>query len=181
MSECTERPSRAVACLLYVVAFGRLVYLWMKLLLCSSVAVATRVTLIAVGGVTPLIIKLHVGTRSGSTREKGGEEKEGGGEWKEEKWGGVWCEGRERRRGEEVSGERGGEGEGREGKWMDGVGERGEERERERVDTEVISTLMEPTKHETLISVYNTCPLLQRRGRWLNYKQPVDRAARLDT
>ena len=53
------------------------------------------------------------------------------GEKKEEKWGGVWCEGRERRRGEEVSGERGGEG--REGKWMDGVGERGGgERERER-------------------------------------------------
>lgn len=67
MGKCTERSSRAVASLLYIVTLGRLVDLWMKLLLCSRVAVATRLALITVvGRVTPLVIQLHVRTRCGA-------------------------------------------------------------------------------------------------------------------
>ena len=56
MSKCTEGPSWTVASLLDIVALGRFVNLWMELLLCSGVAVATRMALITVGRVTPLII-----------------------------------------------------------------------------------------------------------------------------
>ena len=41
MGKCTERSSRAVASLLYVVTLGRLVDLRMELLFCPRVAVAT--------------------------------------------------------------------------------------------------------------------------------------------
>ena len=103
MSECTEGASGAVAGLLDVVTFCRLVDLRMELLLRSGVAVAAGVTLITVGRVTPLVVELHVRTRCGSERwrmeerwgdgdrgernmerERGGERGEGE-RWKREK------------------------------------------------------------------------------------------------
>ena len=67
MGKCTERSSWAVASLLYIVTLGGLVDLRMELLLCSRVAVAARLALVTVvGGVTPLIVQLHIRTRRGA-------------------------------------------------------------------------------------------------------------------
>ena len=60
MSKRTERPSRTVACLLDIVAFGGLVDFWMELLLCPSMAVATHISLLTVSGVTPFIVQFYI-------------------------------------------------------------------------------------------------------------------------
>ena len=81
MGEGTEGPPRTVACLLDIVAFCRLVDFWVELLFRACVAVRAGISLFAVGGVTPLVIQLHIGAWSrpeGEGREGGGEGKKGG-------------------------------------------------------------------------------------------------------
>lgn len=42
---------------------SRLLYLWMELLLCASVAVLARVSIFTLGRISPLISMFHTGTR----------------------------------------------------------------------------------------------------------------------
>lgn len=66
MSESTERPSRTVATLLNVIAFGGFVDLRVELLFCPRVAVRTAFSALTFTRVPPLITVLHRGTRQGS-------------------------------------------------------------------------------------------------------------------
>lgn len=63
MREGTEQPPRTVAGLLNVVTLGTLVYLRMELLFCASVTITAAVARVTVGGLSPLLPVLHVGTR----------------------------------------------------------------------------------------------------------------------
>ena len=72
MGKGTEGPSRAVAILLDIVAFGRLVDFRMELLLRAGVAILTRISAIAVTGLSPFIPMLHVRASSRPLKRKGG-------------------------------------------------------------------------------------------------------------
>lgn len=62
MGKSTKRSPRTVSSLLNVMTLGRLVYLRVELLLCSSVAVLTVVSCLTVDGISPFISLFHIGT-----------------------------------------------------------------------------------------------------------------------
>lgn len=66
MSEGTEDTSWTVAVSLNIITFGRLIYFRMKLLFCSSMAIATIVSIFTVSRFSPLITVFDVWARSGS-------------------------------------------------------------------------------------------------------------------
>ena len=74
----TERSPWTVTSLLDIVALGRFVDFWVKLLLGSCVTVTAGMALITVGRVSPFIIQLDIGTRGRAEegRGKGGGERE---------------------------------------------------------------------------------------------------------
>ena len=78
--ECQEviHPSQMEGERCYLPHTHRLTHLGVELLLRAGVAVTAAVSLLTVGGVSPFIIQLHIGTRSRSEGEgEGGREREG--------------------------------------------------------------------------------------------------------
>ena len=69
MRKSTEGTPRAIAGVLYVVAFGRLVDLRMELLLSPGVTVLATVAGVARHGIAPFVARLDVGTRRRTVRK----------------------------------------------------------------------------------------------------------------
>lgn len=64
MCKSTKHSTRAITSLLYIITLCRLIYFWMKLLFCSSMAIRTRVTTFTITWFAPFISMFYARTRS---------------------------------------------------------------------------------------------------------------------